>query len=292
MTINGGTVTTTGTLNVGNNLLISSGILDCATNNSPVNVTVNATGAGTLNCGSGTAVVSGLINLNSFQASSTTTTLNGNLTVPTANFNANGGTFIFNGNTTILQDMTFNNIQINGADTLNITGRNITVHGNWDNSAGGTLTNTGSTVTFDTTTTSTISGSTTFNNFTCSASGKQINFTAGTTQIINGTLTLTGNSGVGNLIVLRSTSSPTVWQIRRNGGQIVSSVDVQDSEVIGVNNINASNSKDSGHNDPGGSSQLDFRADRHCIGPAQEIQYGAMEPTGWKVIHRTLATAQ
>ncbi|MBI5466415.1 MAG: DUF2341 domain-containing protein, partial [Candidatus Kerfeldbacteria bacterium] len=122
---------------------------------------------------------------------------------------------------------------------------NIEIIGNWTNS-GGTFTPRSGTVTFSPTTSSTISGSTTFNNFTSTSAGKTLNFGAGDTQTITGTLTLTGSSG--NLLTLRSTATPTQWKINPSGTRSVSYVDVKDSNNTNATAILANNSVNSGNN--------------------------------------------
>ena len=97
--------------------------------------------------------------------------------------------------------------------------------GNWITSDSGAILNiTIGTfvITFDGTTTSTISGDNTFNNFTSTTAGKTIYFTAGSIQTINGALTLTG-------VVLRSTTSGSQWKINPKGAMAISGINIQDS---------------------------------------------------------------
>lgn len=137
-----------------------------------------------------------------------------------------------------------NNLTIT-AGTLSAGANSITVGGNWSNS--GTFNaGTGTVIFNDNTKVSTISGSSTFFNFSSTTAGKQITFTAGTTQTISGTLTLTGASG--NLIVLRSTVSGSQWSINPQGSRSVSFVDVKDSNNTNATAINAITSTDSGNN--------------------------------------------
>lgn len=137
-----------------------------------------------------------------------------------------------------------NNLNI-AAGTLSAGSNSITVGGNWSNS--GTFNaGTGTVIFNDNSKVSTISGSTTFNNFTSTIAGKQITFTAGTTQTISGALTLTGASG--NLIILRSSSTPTQWNINPQGTRSVSFVDVKDSNNTNATAIPALSSTDSGNN--------------------------------------------
>jgi uncharacterized repeat protein (TIGR01451 family) len=99
-------------------------------------------------------------------------------------------------------------------------------------------------VTLDTAATSTIAGSTTFNNLTSTIAGKQLTFTAGTTQTILGILTLTGTSA--SKLKLRSSSTGNTYAITDSGTESVSFVDVQDSTA--TNSIIAYNSTNSGNN--------------------------------------------
>jgi len=119
------------------------------------------------------------------------------------------------------------------------------VAGNWANS-GAFIHNSGTVTFINNIQASVISGATTFFNFTSTTAGKQITFTAGTTQTISGTLTLAGASG--NLIVLRSTVSGSQWNINPQGTRSVSFVDVKDSNNSNVTVITVANSEDSGNN--------------------------------------------
>ena len=89
--------------------------------------------------------------------------------------------------------------------TLDVSTSNyaLTVGGNFTNTAGTFTCNSGL-VTFNGTGTQIISGSNTFNNLTDVTGGATLQFTAGTTQAVNGTLTLTGGIS-GNLLVVKST---------------------------------------------------------------------------------------
>ncbi|MDD4938793.1 MAG: filamentous hemagglutinin N-terminal domain-containing protein [Candidatus Omnitrophica bacterium] len=191
--------------------------------------------------------VNGALTLSSgtFTAPTGSFTVSGNWVNNGGTFNAGTGTVTFDGTTIISGSSitTFNNITITGTLTGHVT--NINVSGNWTNN--GTFVNNSGTVTFiDNNQTSVISGSTTFFNFTSTTAGKQITFTAGTTQTIAGTLTLTGASG--NLIILRSSVSASQWSINAQGSKSVSFVDVKDSNNINASEIAAADSKDSGNN--------------------------------------------
>jgi hypothetical protein len=122
-----------------------------------------------------------------------------------------------------------------------------TIAGNFSRT--GTFTHSSGTVTFDDAAkTSTFSGSTTFYNLTCNTASKNLTFTASTTQTIaaGGTLTLNGQA-CSTQIVLRSSSTPTQWNINVPAPATVSYVDVKDSNATG-SAITANNSKDSLNN--------------------------------------------
>jgi len=137
-------------------------------------------------------------------------------------------------------------LTIQSSGILNGGSNTLTLSGGWSNS--GTFNAQTGTVTFTGASTIDIAGSTTFNDFTCTTASKTIQFAAGTTQTVSGTLTLTGTSGVGEKISLRSSSSPSKWDITLSGGaQSVSFVDVKDSDA-NTNTITCYNSTDSGNN--------------------------------------------
>ncbi len=153
--------------------------------------------------------------------------------------------FVFTGTSTLSGSgaLTFPNITINSGATLTSSSGNITVNGNFTNS--GTFNNNLGTVTFATATASTLAGNTTFRNLTCTTAGKTLYFTAGSTTTVSGVLTLTGATG--SRVILRSTSTSSVWNINDAGTENVSAVDVQDS--VATNSINAQgDSLNSGNN--------------------------------------------
>ena len=105
----------------------------------------------------------------------------------------------------------------------------ITASGNWSNS--GAFTNNSGTVTFDDSAqTSTISGSTTFYNFTCSTADKALVFDNTATQTIANTLNLDGGA-VGDEVLLDSDSSPNYWEFSCASAQTVQFVSVKDSDA-------------------------------------------------------------
>jgi hypothetical protein len=177
-----------------------------------------------------------------FRTNSNITAAN-NVTVTTSTMdistNANtlavGGTLTVNGGTLTA---TNGNIDANGAVTVSSgtltapgSGQSFTIATNFTHS-GGTFTHSSGTVTFDTAAAATIAGDTTFHNFTSTTAGKTINFTAGSTQTVNGTFSVQG--AMGNLILLQSTVATTDWNINfPNGTQSVQFVNVIDSEALG-----------------------------------------------------------
>ena len=134
------------------------------------------------------------------------------------------------------------------AGTLTAPSGNLNVAANWAHT-GGIFTHSDGTVVFDDNAqTSVVSGNTTFYDFTCTTTGKQINLTVGTTQTVNNTLTLTGGSGAGEKITLRSTADGNKWDITLpSGAQTVSYVDVKDSDA-NTNTVTCYSSTNEGNN--------------------------------------------
>ena len=141
--------------------------------------------------------------------------LNTNTTVltfrdETGAFNTGVGTYTPPGPPGTAANLTFYALVIEGGNTLTAAG-DIVLEQNWTNS--GTFAPGIYDISFTNGTIgSTLVGNTTFNDFTCTALGKTLTFTDGTTQAINGDLTLTGASGVGNMINLTGTSN-TGWTL-------------------------------------------------------------------------------
>ncbi|MDD5092216.1 MAG: hypothetical protein PHQ23_15050, partial [Candidatus Wallbacteria bacterium] len=144
--------------------------------------------------------------------------------------NAGSGTHTFNGNWTSsgAYTATSGNTELNGARTWNRSGGSFT-HNNGTFVAKGAGT-------------ALFQGNTGFNNFTCTEAGKQLTFTAASTQAIAGSFTITGTAG--NLVKLRSTAG--VYFITDNGTESVNYADVEYSTA--ANGITATNSKNSGNN--------------------------------------------
>ena len=135
---------------------------------------------------------------------------------------------------------------LTGTGALTATGsETITVGGNWNLPA---FTPASSTVLFNAAGATTIAGNTTFFNFTVpsSVAGKTIQFTAGSTQTINGTFSVAG--AFGNLTSLVSTSSPTQWGLHIVGSTAVTYADVQDSNALSGLTATAVTSSDLGNN--------------------------------------------
>jgi hypothetical protein len=74
-----------------------------------------------------------------------------------------------------------------------------------------------------------LSGNTTFNNLSVTTPLKTLRFTAGSTQVVTGTLTMTGS--LGNLITLESTSAGNAWTFSPSSSQSVDYVSVRDSDI-------------------------------------------------------------
>ena len=131
----------------------------------------------------------------------------------------------------VLQDaLTVTNDLTIQSGTLNANGKTITVSGNWSN-FGNYISGNNTVIFNDNTKTSTISGDTDFYNVTCSTSGKHITFTSGSTQTIEGSLTLHG--AIASLIVLRA-SGLGQWNIDIEGTTDITFVDMKDSNNIGI----------------------------------------------------------
>ncbi|MCX5749863.1 MAG: hypothetical protein NTZ10_06455, partial [Candidatus Saganbacteria bacterium] len=130
--------------------------------------------------------------------------------------------------------------------TLTTESYTISIDGNFTHS-GGTFVQTSGTISFESTTPSSIEGNTTFHNFKCVIPNKPLTFEAGSITTIDatGAFTLTGTSG--NRISLRSSSSPATWEIDPIGTRSVSYVDVKDSNNISTEVINPTNSLNSGN---------------------------------------------
>lgn len=143
--------------------------------------------------------------------------------------------------------------------TLQTSSGTVRLTGNWSNS--GTFTANTGTVVFYSSGASTISGTTSFYNLTCTTAAKTLNFEAEIppnnprTNVTNN-LNFTGSTGVGNLITLARSggSGSNQWAIYPAGskgaspGWTVSYVSVSYSVNLNSNYINPDNSTDGGNN--------------------------------------------
>ena len=120
----------------------------------------------------------------------------------------------------------------------------ITLNGSWLNS--GTYIPGTTNITFIGTETSTITGTNTFQNFTCTIAGKELTFESGKEQTVAGTLTLTGTAA--NKILLRALTAGNRWGLNsKNNTQHIDFADIKDSNAP-TNIINCYHSVDSGNN--------------------------------------------
>lgn len=223
--INGGTVKSgTNTVTFGNaggdTVTISSGGLEIESDSPGADIVKNATtwtnSGGTITYNAATGIVGVVLSgLSPYY----------NLTI-----NSSGSTYSLQALTDVDGNLT---ISAGTLDAGNGGNFNMTVGANWANA--GTFTARTGTVTFDSASATTISGNTTFNNFTCTTANKALTFTAGTTQTISGLITLTGTAG--NLIVLRSSSNDSAWNLTVNGTSSMDYVNVRDSNAGGGNAI-------------------------------------------------------
>ncbi|MCM8800997.1 MAG: filamentous hemagglutinin N-terminal domain-containing protein [Candidatus Omnitrophica bacterium] len=230
--------------------------LDCATNNP--NVTINGklaftgTGTGTesISMGSGTWTVAGNIDLTGGTITSGTSTLilNANTTGKTI---TSGGASFYNltfngvgGGWTLQDDLDVDNNLTITSGTLNLSSYTLTIGADFTVNA--TFTASTGKVVFDDASKITHIYGTTFYDFECTTPGKELQFEAGSTETINGSLTIIGANG--NLIRLRSTISGTQWKINPQGTINIAYVDVKDSYNLNGVTINPPNSIDSGNN--------------------------------------------
>ncbi|MCK4945018.1 MAG: hypothetical protein KAS59_02020, partial [Alphaproteobacteria bacterium] len=136
------------------------------------------------------------------------------------------------------------NLVVSGGTFTSTTG-DLNIAGDMNPAAGTFIHNEGTVIFDDVSKISHLYG-TTFNDFICTTAGKELQFEAGETKTIEGTLTLTGETG--NLITLKSTSDSTQWDIDPQGTIDVSYVDVKDSNNINGIDIIPLSSIDSGNN--------------------------------------------
>ncbi|MBN2713930.1 MAG: hypothetical protein JXR97_16040 [Planctomycetes bacterium] len=212
-------------------------------------------GAGASVSGTSTTTLNNITLNGSFTAPSGTMNIAGNL-VCNGSLNGNSGTIAFTG-TTVISGSTapaFNSVSITGSLTAPAT--TMSVSGNWTKT--GTFVNNSGTVEFTGTGTSVITGNTVFNNLSCEAAGKRINFTTGSTQTVNGALTFSGSSG--SLITLRSTTGGIWYLSLPNSAQSVTYVDVAYSTAL-TNSVTVSGGVNSGNN-----TNWIFNSSRYWVG--------------------------
>lgn len=143
-----------------------------------------------------------------------------------------------------------NGILVLSGGSFTATSGNMSVAGNFVNS-GGTFSHNNGTVTLNGTD-QMISGSSTFYDLSKTTAADTLTFEAGSTQAIEGTVTLQG--GAGNLLTLQSSSAGNHWSFSLASGAVkdVSYVTVQDSDASGSDAgqkpINPGNSIDNGNN--------------------------------------------
>jgi hypothetical protein len=134
-------------------------------------------------------------------------------------------------------------------NVLNLESSSVSIGGNID-FTGMTVDSGTSTVRLNGAGNQSVSGSNIFNNLSATAaSARTISFASGTTQTVNGTLSLSGSSA-GNLTLNRLGNTGTDrWKIDPRGTRDVSFVDVTDSQNLFASMINPADSVDSGNND-------------------------------------------
>ncbi len=160
------------------------------------------------------------------------TTAQGAYAVTASGFIVQGGTFSGGGALTVQHNATMT------GGTLTAPSGPFRVSGNWLKKSAATFTPGTSTVTLNGTN-QTVSGSTTFYNFTKSiTSADTLNFAATTTQTVTNALTL--NGAAGNRLSLRSTQTGTQWKIDPQGTRTVSYLDVKDSNNLNASPVNCS----------------------------------------------------
>jgi hypothetical protein len=157
-----------------------------------------------------------------------------------------GSSVTLNGATPMTQPLIIGqNVFNSGTITLSANS-GINLNGNWVNS--GTFVHNNGYVNFVGSFDQSLTGSTTFGDLAIFGStARTVTFEAGSTQTVVGDLLLQGAAG--NLLSLRSSSSPTKWKINAPANQTVAFVNVKDSDASGGQLIAADgNSVDAGNN--------------------------------------------
>lgn len=234
----------TTTLSIGGTLTLTAGTFSAGTA-----TTINATGDWTNNGGSFTSTGSTV----TFNSTSATQNINGSAATQTFNnltVNNTGQILQAAGSATTL---TINgNLLISAGNLTAGTATTINVAGNWTNSVGaaGFTAGSGTVVSTPSGSSSTLTGTTTFNSFSSTTAGKSLLFGAGDTFRFNGTLTLTGVS-TPTYVSLNSNSSPTRWLINMQGTPAITYTSITNAGCNGSNTIDVSTGGnfDGGNND-------------------------------------------
>ena len=228
-----GTLTVGGNFSIGNTTVGQTTTLNNSVNNTPVLI------GGNWNASNRGVYTKGLelVTFNATGAGRTVTT--GGSAFNNVTFDGVGGGWILQDDLTVGGDLTIANGQFStGARTVNLAG-------NWLHT-GGTFTAGTSTVNL-TGTDQAVSGTNSFNNLTKTvAADRTLTFESDLVQTVSGLLTLKSTDPT-KLLALRSSASPTQWQINPTGTQDIDYVDLMD----GKNNaaiITVAHAKDSGNN--------------------------------------------
>ncbi|WP_210411504.1 FlgD immunoglobulin-like domain containing protein [Oceanispirochaeta crateris] len=216
------------------------------------------TSGGTLTL-TGTTVFDGTTSLTSAAENFNDVTVTGALTLTDdAALNSSGdltlssGTLDLDGNTiTIPGNLTFA-----AAGTLIDTAGIIDLSGDWDNTAGGTYTATGTVRFLDNATSSVISGDTGFFNFQVpnTVGAKTLQFTALSTQSVSGAFNVQGTDAA-NRVILESTSAGTLWLLDLSSATVTADyLEIQDSDLVGaapapLSPVTSGSFVDNGNND-------------------------------------------
>ncbi len=272
LTVNGsGTATIGGTTSASGTMTVSSAV----TNNSTLTVTTALSGASTLTQGaSSTLNIAGTSGITGLDASTNTNTVAytggtqtikavtySGLTVSASGVKSLAGALTVNGTLSITAGsidttsgnsyaMTLSVLSIGASGTLTANASAISVSGNWTNA--GAFTAGTSTVTLSlTNATTTVTGTTTWNNLTITnAAAREVDFATASTPIyhVTGLFTVTGHSSA--RIKLYSDSAGTKWQFHPTGTYSLDYVDVKDGGCqSGAVTMILTNSKSSGNNE-------------------------------------------
>ena len=169
-----------------------------------------------------------------FEASGSTLTLNGNINYTGGEFRPGVDSLVkFNGNTTITatQPLSLFHVNILSSKTLVApSGAALNVAGNWTNA--GSFTHSSGTVVFNGADPQLISGDNTFYNFS-KTTGPALIFQAGRTQVVAGTLTLSGKNVSDTItrLALRSATPGAQWTLNAQGTRTLQYLDVRDSNA-------------------------------------------------------------